>query len=213
MSRSASEGQVLNRHRRVLIVEDEPNLRQMLMRAVRDMEFIAVSAASAEAAVPLMRQDPAEILVLDLNLPGMSGIEFLQLCRREWPEVQAIILTGYGDLTAAQQAIHLDVVDFLTKPCSLAEIEAALDRALRRRINAERKVPPDDLFRQTATIEEQGERDPQKARTLDELERQCILAALDRHQGNRAAAAAELGISIRKLYYRLAEYQRQGHTP
>ena len=70
--------------------------------------------------------------MLDLNLPGEGGIEFFKKLRDRLPRVQGIVLTGFASLEAAREAIHLDVVEFLTKPCHLGELEQALDRAMRR---------------------------------------------------------------------------------
>ncbi len=76
-----------------------------------------------------MEAAPADIVLLDLNLPGMTGMDFFRKLRDRWPITQVIILTGFGDLESAREAIRLDVVDFLTKPCHLGELEQALDRA------------------------------------------------------------------------------------
>lgn len=198
--------------RRVLVIEDEPRLREMLTRAISEMDFQTASAQSAEAAMSALGAAPAGILILDLNLPGMRGLEFCELARKRWPETQVIILTGHGDLEAAKTAIHLDVVDFLTKPCTLGDLESALDRALRRRherLAAKQPapwVPPAAPERLDDLGDLGGDGATDTPQTLREQERQAILDALDRHGGNRAAAAEELGISVRTLYYRLREY-------
>src|SRR5438445_6719836 len=114
---------------RVLIVEDESRLRDMLVRAVTDMGFAASGAASAEAALRHLAEKPADIAILDLNLPGLNGMELFARLRKQHADVQVIVLTGFGDLEAAKQAIHFDAVDFLTKPCALGDLEVSLDRA------------------------------------------------------------------------------------
>lgn len=216
---------------RVLLVEDELRLREMLVRALREMGFHPSAVTSAEAAVRVLEHGapPPGILILDLNLPGMDGMELLASLRRRWPGVQVIILTGFGDLEAAKKAIHLDVVDFLTKPCALGDLEIALDRArsrLRPREVQDRSERAERLDR-AARAEPAAEAPPPEpqprpleftpretsaAMSLEDVERQHILAALARNHGNRNATAAELGISLRKLYYRLAQYQKQGHV-
>jgi len=118
-----------------------------------------------------------------------------------------IVLTGFGDLDAARKAIHLDVVDFLSKPCALGDLEIALDRARSRlRKFSEPELPePEEEPKLEFTP-----RETSPAVSLEDVERQTILAALEKNNGNRNATAAELGISLRKLYYRLAQYQKQG---
>ena len=199
--------------RQVLVVEDEARLRQMLLRAITDMGFEPIGVASGEEAVQQMQANPCPVSILDLNLPGMSGLELLESIRKTWPRTQAIILTGFGDLDAARKAIHLDVIDFLTKPCTLGDLEVSLDRAWRRALqDLANPVLKPALAKlgQSQPPSEQTQHAPPKATSLEDLERLHILRALERNQGNRTAAAAELGISVRKLYYRLAEYERKG---
>jgi DNA-binding NtrC family response regulator len=193
---------------RVLVVDDESRLRDMLVRSASEMGFDPVSARSAEQALKLLEADGenVDIVLLDLNLPGMDGMDLLEQLRRRWPHVQVVILTGFGNLDSAKKAIRLDAVDFLTKPCPLEELEIALAKARRRRLEVLQPGLP-----------EPAEADDQAAEsdspmTLEDFERIHILAALDRHGGNRAAAAAELGISERTMYYRLGHYQRREQT-
>ncbi|MDB5358360.1 MAG: uncharacterized protein JWN24_4813 [Phycisphaerales bacterium] len=183
---------------RVMVVEDEPRMRELLERALAGWGFEVAVARSGEEALKLTEADPVDVVLLDLNLPGMDGMELLRRLRERTPGVQGIVLTGFASVESAKQAVHLDVVEFLTKPCHLGELEKAIDRALRR-------LPP--------TYPETGANAPPpgvEGMTLQELERQHILAALERNDGNRTATAAELGISRRTLYYKLEEYQKQG---
>jgi DNA-binding NtrC family response regulator len=120
--------------RRVLVVEDDRRVREMLLDAVADMGFDVSAAPSAEAALKAIAQDEPDIAILDINLPVMSGMDLFEQVRQRWPAVQVIILSGYGDLESARRAIRLDVVDFLSKPCALGELEQAIQRARSRRV-------------------------------------------------------------------------------
>jgi DNA-binding NtrC family response regulator len=185
---------------RVLVVEDEPRMRELLLRALASWQYDAAGAPTAEEALRMLEQERYQIVLLDLNLPAMSGMEFLERLRERGAETQVIILTGFGSLETARRAIHLEVVEFLTKPAHLGEVEMAVDRARRK---VKRELPPLD-----AGVEDA---DP-PPRKLEEIERDHILAALARNHGNRTATAAEVGISLRTLYYRLQTYQAQGYT-
>ena len=210
----------LHRHPdpRVLIVEDEQRLRDLLLRSITNWGFEASAARSAEEAMRHYDAAPPDIVLLDLNLPGVDGLEFFTALRRKRPEVQGIVLTGFPTVDAAKKAVHLEMVEFLTKPCHLGEVEQALDRAVRRLAPPEPVVLPDlDLpaprggeanSRFPGGGADEG--DEGAPRTLDEVEREHILSTLQRHDGNRTATAAELGISRRTLYYKLTEYQKQG---
>ena len=196
--------------REVLIVEDELRLREMLHRAVREMGFNPTVAATGEAALREADKRQFDIAIVDLNLPGMGGLTMLERLRDSQPDVQAIVLTGFGDLDAARAAIRLDVVDFLTKPCALGALEESLDRARRRHFKATDPEPP--VQPQDAQFAAATEPQPERL-SLEELEQRHILAVLEKNDGNRTATAAELGISVRKLYYRIGQYQKQGLLP
>jgi DNA-binding NtrC family response regulator len=185
----------------LLIVEDEPRLRELLVRAVAQWNVGAHAVRTAEEALKHLETHRADILLLDINLPGMSGLELLRTLRERGSKVQAIVLTGFGDLEAAKLAIRLDVVDFLTKPFHLGDLEVAIDRARKR------LMPPRPELGEAGPPPPFGDTPEQ---TLEELERRHILAALERNRGNRTATAEELGISRRTLQYRIAEYVKKG---
>ncbi len=185
----------------VLFVEDEPRLREILSSAMNSWGFAVDTARSGEEAMREMGESARDIALLDLNLPGMGGIELFEQIRQRWPQTAVIILTGFGDLAAARAAIRLDVVDFLTKPCRLDDLETALDRAWKRSPASQLPIIPDAQL--TTDPAEPG-------KTLEEIERRHILDTLARNNGNRTAAAKELGISRRTLQYRLSEYQEKG---
>jgi len=170
------------------------------------MDFVPRGVESGEEGLRALEEEPVEIALVDLGLPGMSGLEFCEKVRKKWNDIQLIILTGYGDLDAAKQAIRLDVVDFLTKPCEHSEMEVALDRALRRsqQLADEVNINADAL--------ESVEEAKKHAQTIEQIERKHILDALQRNDGNRTKTAKELGISVRTLYYRLNQYKILGDS-
>ncbi len=193
----------------VLIVDDEPRMRDMLTRAVTELGFTVAAARSAEQAAKMVDETNPAIMLLDLNLPGKNGLDFLKEVHQKAPHIQTIILTGYGTLEAAKTALRNEVADFLTKPCPLDELERALSRAHQRALNAQHAAP---LTATPGPIDE-SPAPKTEVRTLEDVERAHILAMLERHHGNRAATAAALGISERTLYYRLARYEQQGGEP
>ncbi|MCC6581696.1 MAG: DNA-binding response regulator [Phycisphaeraceae bacterium] len=206
--------------RRLLIVEDEPRMRATLEDMVAMIGFETVGASTAEKALRILAEQSFPMALIDLNLPGMSGMDLFERIHQQHAAMSVVILTGFGDLAAAQRAIRYNVVDFLTKPCHLGDLEVALDRAWRRaparRVVCETHhadatqsaspplpAPPASPALEPKTCEKAGEI------SLDEVERQHILAMLERHGGNRRTTAEALGISVRTLYYRLADYDRQ----
>jgi len=191
--------------RHVLVVEDEPVQRTMLAKSLPDMGYECDTAASGEQALRKLADRPYTIVVLDLNLPGIQGMDLFERIRDRWPQTSVVVLTGYGDLDSAKQAIRMDVVDFLTKPCPLGDIEQTLDRAYQRYlvVNAEpsRLLPKPP---EPEPIDQPHERDDLN---LQQIERDAIIEALKRAEGNRTLAAKSLGLSVRTLYYRLSQYK------
>jgi DNA-binding NtrC family response regulator len=187
---------------RVLIVEDEPRVRETLARVAESAGFHVLAVWSGEEAARHNTQRSFDVAILDYHLPRMNGLQTLQKLRRDAPNLQAIVLTGYANLDVAKEAIHLDVVEFLTKPCQRGELEQALDRALKRTGGV---VP-----RPADVDEEQWTPSAQPTRTIEEAERELIFQSLRRNNGNRAAAARELGITRRTLHNKINVYQNQG---
>jgi DNA-binding NtrC family response regulator len=202
---------------RVLIVEDEKRLREMLCTSMLDMDLRPTAVSSGESALKLVARQPFALALIDLNLPGMDGLELCDHLRRDRPSIQVILLTGFGDLDAARRAIRLEVVDFLTKPCSMDDLENALNRARLRWLDRwpGNSVPPDlsGMNQPPLPVPQVSPAALYSANhaenSVEDMERKMILASLAQHHGNRQAAAVELGISVRKLYYRLRQYQRQ----
>ncbi|HRX84253.1 MAG TPA: response regulator [Phycisphaerae bacterium] len=199
---------------RVCIVEDEARLRELLVREVAAMGHTSIGCPSAEQAWPEVEAG-VDVVLLDLNLPGMSGMDMLTRIRAEQLDVAVVILTGFGGFETAVESLRNRAEDYLTKPCSLADIDRVLARVLERKRTAEREQAFAESARRVAEAEPairlpvdvDGER---SARTVEEVERDHILAVLHAHDMDKPAAAAELGISLRTLYNKIHAYRQQG---
>jgi DNA-binding NtrC family response regulator len=104
---------------RVLFVEDDACLRDVLVDVAEMNGYTAEGVASAEAALGRLAAEPFDLLVTDITLPGMSGLELLPLCRQLRPDIRMITLTGHGTIDAAVEAMKRGATDFLTKPVNL----------------------------------------------------------------------------------------------
>lgn len=201
--------------RRVLIVEDDSSQQLMYQRALRTMDFETVAASSAPEALRALAKDKFAIVILDLNLSGELSLDLFEEIRERYPAISVVIATGHGTFEFARRSIHRDVVDFLTKPIPLSDLERALDRAWSRHVlvqtpvsklllpriasDASEEPTPDDTASQWLTT--------RKSLNIDVLERELIMEALRRSGDNRKMAADMLGMSERKLYYRLTQYR------
>src|SRR6184192_4848160 len=94
---------------RVLVVDDEMGVRESL-RAILHGECEVVTAASGEAALEVMARDPIDVMTLDLKMPGLGGIGVLERAKQMDPDLEVLIITGYGSLDTAVQGIRLRAV-------------------------------------------------------------------------------------------------------
>lgn len=111
---------------RILIIEDRDSLRNMLVKFLSDQDVL--SAPSAEDAKPLLIHYP-EIVLCDLKLPGMSGIDFIRKTAPDFPQTLFIIMTAFGDIPTAVEAMKAGAYEFLPKPLDLNHLSIVLKRA------------------------------------------------------------------------------------
>jgi DNA-binding NtrC family response regulator len=118
---------------RVLAVDDERPTRFLMERELPRAGFLVVPAESGEAALEQLRAREFDVVLLDLNMPGMGGMETLRRIRESGASAEVVILTGYPDVGSAIEAMKLGAYDYLTKPFKLAEVEVVLRRAAERK--------------------------------------------------------------------------------
>ena len=122
---------------KILFVEDDERLRDVLLEAAELEEYDAQGVSTAEAAVERLRAEPFDILVTDVTLPGMSGLDLLRHCPRLRPGILSIVITAYGTVDIAVEAMKRGAADFITKPFELdgllGTIRVAAERAVRTR--------------------------------------------------------------------------------
>lgn len=118
---------------RVLVVDDEQNLRELLRAELTNRGHEVVACASGREALRAVEKTTFDAAILDLKMPGMSGIELLQHLKQIAPDIEAVIQTGYATQETAIEALRLGAFDYVTKPCQLDEIEAILGRIAEKR--------------------------------------------------------------------------------
>jgi len=124
---------------RILIVDDEASLRTTMAELLRADDREIVVAASGEEAMAYLEDGPFDLLIVDLVMPGIDGLQVMDMAHKLSPQAKLIMLTAYGTLDSSVQALRREAVDFLTKPASAPEIEAAVERALRKRYEEARR--------------------------------------------------------------------------
>lgn len=118
---------------RILIVDDEPNIRHVLSRSLRDPNYALTVAADGEEALHFLQQYNYDLLLLDLQMHAVSGLQVLRTARQKDPDVVAIILTAHGSLESAVEALRMGAFDYLFKPASPEAIRTCVRQGLLQR--------------------------------------------------------------------------------
>jgi DNA-binding NtrC family response regulator len=111
-----------------LVVDDEASIRRLCMTIGSSVGFECHEAETGEAGLAQLESDPADIILCDLRMPKMSGLDFLQRAKSGWPATEIAIMTGYGSIESAVQAMKLGAYDYITKPFNVEELKLFLQR-------------------------------------------------------------------------------------
>ena len=125
--------EALLRSSAILIVDDEPGMCNFLQRALQDDCAVVRVANNVEEAEELRRREHFDLLIVDIRLPGVSGVEWLQTLRAHGDQADVIFITAYADLETAIDALRVSASDFLMKPFRLEQILNSVERCLERR--------------------------------------------------------------------------------
>src|ERR1700693_2914820 len=117
----------------LLIVEDEAPLRQAIAEQLADRGFQVEQAESGEAAIARLADFAFDIIITDLRLPGLDGSAVVEAAVGRYPDIIAIVVTGYGTVKDAVEAIKRGASDFVNKPFQIDELLHALDSAIEQR--------------------------------------------------------------------------------
>lgn len=186
---------------RILVVEDEATTRKAVTRALDLAGYEAESVATGEQALAWLAAHRCDLLLLDLRMPGIDGVEVMKHIGQVHPESLIIVLTAHATVESAIEAVRAGAVDYLLKPCSLRDIEEAVSRALelqRERLRRQHLIQV--MAEALEALQEEEARD--RAVPAGEVERflQCGRVSLDRQKrlvvvggaGEDAGADAEL---------------------
>jgi two-component system response regulator RegA len=173
---------------RLLLIDDDPTFSEVLGRALTRRGFEVLRAESAEAGIDAAQRDPPEYAVVDLKLPGASGLVAVARLRALSQTMRILVLTGYASIATAVEAIKLGATNYLAKPADADDIVSALSPTLSR------------------------DSDPVEARPLSvhQLEWEHIHKVLHEHAGNISETARVLKLHRRTLQRKLAKRPSRG---
>lgn len=138
---------------RVLLVDDEPELRDVLAKILERDGYAVEVAEDGVAALARFAEHPADIVITDLGMPNMNGMQLLNRLRAEHADVPVIVITADGEMSSAVAAMRAGADNYLIKPADTDVIELAIDRALQRR---EIRVEAENLRRQLRDRDGEG---------------------------------------------------------
>ncbi len=122
-----------NNHLHILIVDDEPLIRQSLFESLRIEGFQATMSSNGEDALEKLRNNKVDILLTDLKLPKMSGIQLLEKVKKDYPQIEVILITGFGTIETAVEAMRKGAYDYITKPINDQEVRLILQKIVEKK--------------------------------------------------------------------------------
>lgn len=168
----------------ILLVDDDTRFRERLGRALSERGYTVLAAENCDEAIAHAERQPIDRAVVDLRMPGPHGLEVTRALLEKQPEMLVVVLTGYGSIATAVEAVRLGAVDYLTKPCHADQVLSAFEaRPGQPHADPTFEVP-----------------------SLAKLEREHIERVLNECGGNVSKAARLLGVHRRTLQYKLAKY-------
>lgn len=117
-------------NRRILVVEDDESLRRVMEVTLARGGYRVETVPDGERAVRSMEREPFDLVVSDLQMPGLSGLELLKRIRSAYPDTPVLLITAFGTVETAVEAMKAGAFDYLTKPVSAEELRLAVERAL-----------------------------------------------------------------------------------
>src|SRR6266545_935883 len=118
---------------RIVVIDDEVNAAAALETLLREDGYEVSSAHEARAGLALLEKTDPDVVLTDLRMPGMDGLELLAKIRQIHPETMVIVMTAYGTVKTAARAMKLGAEDYLSKPIDVEELEVILQRVLEKK--------------------------------------------------------------------------------
>jgi putative two-component system response regulator len=129
---SLSTDQKVPNKEAILVVDDEAGPRESLRMILKPL-YEVHTASDGQEALRLIQNRDVDVVTLDLNMPGLSGIDTLKEIRKLKPDTEVIVITGYGTLNNAQEAIRFGAGDFISKPFNVADVISIVGKSFERR--------------------------------------------------------------------------------
>ena len=120
----------MNEKTSVLIVDDEEVVRRAHIRSLADTGCHTQAAEDGHEAIRVMEQHPCDLVLLDLRMPGLDGMDVLKTIKERWPESEVVVITGYPTIETAKEAVRLGAHNFIAKPVGPDDVIKAANEAI-----------------------------------------------------------------------------------
>lgn len=193
--------------RRALIVDDEPSARRALVWLLADDGLDVTAAASGEEALALLADERYDVLLTDVRMPGIDGVDLMRRALILDPDLSVVVMTAHGNVTDAVRAMSEGAFWYVTKPVDVDALVEVIDRAFELR--ALREVAAAQLARPAEAQDARGVHEVPPSvpgATLAAVERHAIVATVSAAKGDLVTAARTLGVGVPFLTARLRRY-------
>ena len=124
----------MNEKANILIVDDEEVVRLSHLRSLEGTDCNAQTVEDGREAISVMEQQPFDVVLLDLRMPDLDGMDVLKTIKQRWPDSEVVVITGYPSIETAKEAVRLGAFNYLTKPVGPNDvIKAANDAVIQKR--------------------------------------------------------------------------------
>ena len=123
----------------ILVVDDEGAIRYSVSKTLERVGYRVITASSGEEAIELMEQQDFDVVLTDIRMPGISGVDLLAMIREKTTDIVVILMTGYASLGTAVESLRLGAHDYLIKPSSSEDIRESVRRGMERSVNLRRR--------------------------------------------------------------------------
>jgi two-component system response regulator HydG len=132
---------IMNERKSILVVDDEQNIRLTLQEILEREKYKVITAADGKAALEIVRQQPIDLILTDLKMPRMDGVQLLKAAKIVAPEIAVILITAYGEVDTAVEAMRNGAYNFILKPPNRSQILLTIARALEKQALVLEKRP------------------------------------------------------------------------
>ena len=114
----------------ILVVDDDHSAQRALIQVLRREKYAAEGASSAAEALEKLKERPCDLIVTDIRMEGMDGMELMRTVRSQWPDIPVIVMTAFASIDTAIRSIHEGAYDYLSKPYEIDDLRLTVRRAL-----------------------------------------------------------------------------------